>query len=41
MKEKHIGTFKKPLKVQPKWYPMPLNMNGSPKTVVPNKKPQI
>jgi len=34
-------TFKKPLNVLPKWYPMPLNMNGSPKAVVANVKPQL
>jgi len=37
---KALRTFKKLLNVLPKWYPIPLNMNGSPKTVVPNVKPQ-
>jgi len=39
--EKHTGTFKKSLNVLPKWYLIPLNMNGSPKTAVPYVKPQI
>jgi len=37
---KTYKDIKKPLNVLP-WYPMPLNINGNPKTVVPNVKPQI
>jgi len=40
-KAKHIRTFKKPVNVLPKWYPMPLNMNESPKPVVTYVHPQI